>query len=160
MAEFKNSVWKKARRTYNGIIQRCTNPNRENYPRYGGRGIRMLIPKEDFINWYIRTAKGRVDLTVDRIDNGGDYELDNIRLVPRSENTRTYIGTNMSEPFTTTIQFPSVRDYGKLKILSVVRDQSIGGVLKELVDGKLAGISKAELRQALKAHPKLLAAII
>ncbi|KKK92484.1 hypothetical protein LCGC14_2702500, partial [marine sediment metagenome] len=56
--------------------------------RYGGRGIKMMIPKQIFIAWYIREAQGRTDLTIDRIDNDGHYELGNIQLISMGDNIR------------------------------------------------------------------------
>jgi len=49
---------------------------------------RRMIPKQIFIAWYIREAQGRTDLTIDRIDNDGHYELGNIQLISMGDNIR------------------------------------------------------------------------
>ena len=84
----KGPQYSKAWRVFIGIQYRCNNPRCHAYPHYGGRGIELRITRPDFITWYILKAKGRTDLTVDRIDNDGHYELGNIQLITQSENTR------------------------------------------------------------------------
>ncbi len=70
----------------NAMHQRCYNKKRKGYKNYGGRGIKVcdewLNDKEAFINWSLDNGweKG---LTIDRIDNDGDYEPDNCRFVTR-----------------------------------------------------------------------------
>jgi hypothetical protein len=76
---------------------RCYYPKQKAFPRYGGRGITVCEEwREDFHAfraWAI--ANGfRKDLTLDRIDNGGNYEPANCRWIPAGEqqwNTRRVI---------------------------------------------------------------------
>lgn len=59
---------------------RCRNPNSSSYPRYGGRGIKVCPRWDKFENFYAdvgpRTSPAH---TLDRIDNDGDYEPNNVR---------------------------------------------------------------------------------
>ena len=63
--------------------ERCSNPKRKAYERYGGRGIKCLFNSPDeFINYVINELQ--IDprgLQIDRINNNGHYEPGNIRFV-------------------------------------------------------------------------------
>jgi hypothetical protein len=80
-----------------GIIQRCTNPNNKAYKYYGGRGIKICDHWKDFAN-FIADITAEIgdrpdDLSLDRINNNGNYEPGNIRWATRSEqmlNKRPY----------------------------------------------------------------------
>jgi hypothetical protein len=74
-------------RCWDGMIQRCTNPNNNRWKHYGGRGI--IICKEwfnfiPFKNWAL-TNGYRDDLTIDRIDVNGNYCPNNCRWVTWKE---------------------------------------------------------------------------
>ncbi len=77
-----------------GVKSRCTNPLEPAYVNYGGRGITMcaewLDSFENFKEWSM--ANGFEEhLTIDRINNDGNYEPDNCQWVSRAvqaSNTR------------------------------------------------------------------------
>lgn len=72
-----------------GMIQRCTNKKNAAYKYYGGRGILLCAEWrnnfEAFYLWAIDNGweKG---LTIDRINNDGNYEPGNCRWVTLKEN--------------------------------------------------------------------------
>ena len=84
----KGPLYRRAYTTYQNMKHRCVNSKDSHYSRYGGRGIELKIDREDFITWYIRESQGRMDLTIDRIDNDGHYELGNMQLITKSENIK------------------------------------------------------------------------
>jgi len=81
------------------IIQRCQNKKTINYLNYGGRGITVCDEWKEFIpfrDWAM--ANGYQEgLTIDRINNAGDYTPGNCRWVTYKEqagNTRKNIIVN------------------------------------------------------------------
>lgn len=76
--------------SWRGMKERCLNKNNPKYKRYGGRGICICkdwLEIKNFAEWALRNG-WKEGLTIDRIDNDGNYCPNNCRWVSVSENSR------------------------------------------------------------------------
>lgn len=84
------TIWMNMRR-------RCSSPVSDPGRRYVGRGIQVCHEWQDFAtfrDWSL--AHGyRDDLTIDRIDNDGNYEPSNCRWIPLADQARNRSSTRL-----------------------------------------------------------------
>lgn len=89
MKKYKNFD-KRLYRIYTSMKYRCYTPTCRAYKNYGGRGIKFcqewLDSFTNFYNWAIANGYKK-DLTIDRINNDGNYEPNNCRWITKSQNT-------------------------------------------------------------------------
>lgn len=73
------SVWK-------GMLTRCRNRNYAGFKNYGGRGIKVCDRWQEFANFKQDVGDGySPGLTIDRINNDGDYEPGNCRWITKQQ---------------------------------------------------------------------------
>lgn len=96
---------------WDGMKQRCYNSNNLDYSRYGGRGIIVCDRwKNSFKNFFSDLLpQYKPGLTLDRINNNGNYEPGNVRWVTRlvqANNTRSKMEYKLNIPDNSPIYYP------------------------------------------------------
>ena len=67
---------------YRNMLQRCFNPKHPYYVNYGGRGITVsseFLGRMGFTRFYEVVGPAPAGMTIDRINNDGNYERGNLR---------------------------------------------------------------------------------
>jgi hypothetical protein len=78
--------------------KRCHNERHPKFHRYGGRGITICNDWNDFAAFYRDMSPTyQAGLTLDRIDNDGNYEPSNCRWLSKAEQPKNQ--TNWPHPY-------------------------------------------------------------
>jgi hypothetical protein len=80
-------------KTWKDIKQRCYNSNNKDFKNYGQRGIKLydlwVYDYNTFQNWILNNIGDRpLGLTLDRINNDGNYEPGNLKWSTKSEQNK------------------------------------------------------------------------
>lgn len=79
----------KTYQAWNGMLTRCTNPKRADFPRYGGRGITVCKRWFTFANFLADMGECPDGKSLDRYpNNDGNYEPGNCRWASLKEQAR------------------------------------------------------------------------
>lgn len=108
-------------RRYIDMKARCLNPQSCNYKYYGARGIKICtewLGKDGFKNfkeWALKNGFKK-SLSIDRIDNNGDYCPENCRWVTQSIQNMTMRHKNTSGYVGICRHSSADRWYGRVKV--------------------------------------------
>lgn len=138
-----HNIWK-------GMRQRCNNPNNPAYNNYGGKGVHVCSEWETFLvfkEWAINNGYNS-ELTIDKIDNDGNYEHINCRWISRSENT----SKSMIERDYSKIDVKSSGSFSYADVLDIEDMRTKGFSLKEI--GNKYSCGEPTIHKILKGKVK------
>ena len=147
-------IWNNKRifKIYQGMIQRCYNPNNKNFTDYGGKGIGIcedwLNNPKSFEDWAISNGYEN-DLTIDRIDSNKNYCPDNCQWIALEENSRR-ANANFIEVDGKTLsgtQWAETLNFGQNTINKLIRKYPLNKV-KELIRRRIKDPDK------IRSYPK------
>jgi len=101
---------------WEAMKERCNNPKNKAYSNYGGRGIKYDPKWEVFVNFLRDIGEIPKGLTLDRINNNGNYCKNNCKLSTRKEQNRNH-RRNINISYNNKKGFLCLLDYCKVKNL-------------------------------------------
>lgn len=119
-------------RVWRNIKSRCLNKNNGDYKYYGAKGVSIfsewLNDFKSFYDWAV-SSDWKKGLTIDRVNNKGNYEPSNCRFIPRSENSRKVSLDNHGFNFGSKCHFSKLNEQQVIEIKKMINS---GVMLKDI----------------------------
>ena len=121
--------------SYYGAKGRCENRLDKRYKYYGGRGIKFLMTIEDFKTiWFRDKANLMKKPSIDRINNDGNYHLNNCRFIELRQNC-AHRGINHHDAKLSNEQVLEMRKNYKFRVNTHKMLARIYGISPRTVEG-------------------------
>jgi len=113
----KHGGWKKSSyNTWRAMMRRCYNSNDRDYPRWGGRGVSVYEPWQDYVTFAQAVGEPTGAETFDRIDTTGNYEPGNVRWVTPTTQARNIRTPKTSKTGVTGVLFHNNKYYAAVTV--------------------------------------------
>lgn len=114
--------------TWCRMVKRCSNPNAVNWKYYGGRGIRICPEWRNSFETFLAHVGPRPSSkhSIDRIDNNGHYEPDNVRWTTADVQAKN---RRFNQPRGSATKSAKLDEEKVVEILARLRDGETGRTL-------------------------------
>ena len=121
-------------KSYKSAKERCNRPNAENYWRYGGRGIKFLLTKNQIKKlWFRDKAYLLKRPSIDRKENDGNYTFKNCKFIEMVENNKK---SHIKTIFQYNIKGIFIKHWDSAVQASVILQINLSGIY-DCLNGKL-----------------------